>query len=108
MKELSLNILDVAENSTSAGATLVQITVEEDLPADRLTIEIRDNGKGMSKEFLATVCDPFTTTRTTRRVGMGLPLFKEAAEACEGRFEITSELGVGTTVCAPNRTTKLR
>lgn len=72
MRELALNILDIAENSLSAGAKLVEIEVCADFAADRMSISIRDDGKGMSKEMLATVCDPFTTTRTTRKVGMGL------------------------------------
>lgn len=96
MKEISLNILDIAENSTRAGATLVQITVEEDTAADTLSVTIEDNGSGMSPEFLAQVQDPFVTSRTTRRVGLGIPLIKEAAEATGGSFSIDSQLGRGT------------
>lgn len=100
MKELSLHILDIANNSTAAGASLVEITVDEDIKGNRLSISIKDNGKGMSGEFLAKVRDPFTTSRTTRKVGMGIPLFENAAVSCGGGFEILSELGVGTTVNA--------
>ncbi len=100
MKELSLNILDIAQNSISANAGLVEISVEKDSAKNLLTLIIRDNGKGMSPEFVKNVCDPFTTTRTTRKVGMGIPLLKLAAEQAEGAYSIQSELGVGTTVTA--------
>ena len=98
MRELALNILDIAENSLSAGAKLVEISVCADFAADRMKISIRDDGKGMSAEMLKTVCDPFTTTRTTRKVGMGLPLFKYSAESAGGSFHIESEEGKGTLV----------
>ncbi len=88
MKELSLNILDIAQNSIHAEATLVEILLAED--ADALTITIKDNGKGMSAEFLASVTDPFSTTRKTRKVGMGLPLLKLAAEQTGGTMTIES------------------
>ncbi len=100
MKEISLNILDIAENSTKAGASLVTIDVAADTAADTLTVVIDDDGCGMEEEFLKRVQDPFTTTRTTRPVGLGIPLFKEAAETAGGRFEIRSQVGVGTTVTA--------
>ena len=80
MTEISLNILDVAENSTRAGASLVSITVSADTKADRLTVVIEDDGCGMTEEQLARVTDPFFTTRTTRKVGLGVPFFKEAAQ----------------------------
>ena len=98
MKELSLHILDIAENSVKAGASLIEITVSEDEKANLLTIEIKDNGCGMSEEFLRTVKDPFSTTRTTRRVGMGLSLFEAAANQCDGALEISSKQGEGTDV----------
>lgn len=98
MKELSLNILDIAKNSVTAGASLVQITVA--LSPGRLEIVIADDGCGMSPEFLASVTDPFTTTRTTRKVGMGIPLFKMAAEMSGGGFHIESQQGRGTTTTA--------
>ena len=99
MKELSLNILDVAKNSVTAGASRVDVTLTEDRQG-WLTISIADNGKGMSPEFLAQVTDPFTTTRTTRKVGLGLPLYRMAAEQTGGTLDIQSALGVGTTVTA--------
>lgn len=98
MTEISLNVLDVAENSTRAGASLVQITVAADTTADRLTITIADNGCGMTPEQVTQVTDPFFTSRTTRKVGLGVPFFKYAAEAAGGSFSIGSEPGVGTTV----------
>ena len=100
MRELALNILDIAENSLSAGAKLVEIGVSADFAADRMVIRIRDDGCGMDKEMLARVTDPFTTTRTTRKVGMGVPLFKFSAESAGGRFGIRSEKGKGTEVTA--------
>lgn len=100
MTEISLNILDVAENSTRAGASLVTITVAADFLSDRLTVTIADDGCGMSEEQVARVTDPFFTSRTTRKVGLGVPFFKYAAESTGGSFTITSEVGVGTTVTA--------
>ena len=88
MKELSLNILDIAQNSIHADATLVEILLTE--TDETLKLEIKDDGKGMSEEFLARVTDPFSTTRTTRKVGLGLPLLKLAAEQTGGFMEITS------------------
>ena len=100
MEELSLHILDIAKNSVKAKATLIKITVCEDIFKNTLTIEIEDNGCGMDKEFLKTVTDPFSTTRTTRKVGLGIPLFKAAAQRCGGDLEIFSETGKGTTLRA--------
>lgn len=100
MPEISLNILDVAENSTRAGASLVTINVTADTDADRLTIQIGDNGCGMSEEQLSHVTDPFYTTRTTRKVGLGVPFFKMAAESAGGSFSIHSQIGEGTEVVA--------
>jgi hypothetical protein len=100
MRELSLHILDIMENSLMAGATLVELTIEEDLTADRLIITVQDNGRGMSREQLARVLDPFYTTRTTRHVGLGLPLFKAAAQQSNGDLTIASEPGKGATVQA--------
>ena len=88
MKEISLNILDIAENSVKAGATLTEITVNE--TDDTLTLKISDNGCGMTAETLKAVTDPFYTTRTTRKVGMGLPLLKMEAEQTGGTFDISS------------------
>ena len=88
MKELSLNILDIAQNSVKANAT--EITIELIEEGNKLTFRITDDGKGMTADFAASVLDPFTTTRTTRKVGLGLPLLKMAAEATGGGIEIES------------------
>ena len=100
MPEISLNILDVAENSTRASATRVGITVAADTAADTLTVRIEDNGSGMTAEQVEQVTDPFYTTRETRRVGLGVPFFKLAAELSGGHFSIVSAPGEGTTVTA--------
>ncbi|WP_367567354.1 ATP-binding protein [Lacrimispora sp.] len=100
MTEISLNILDVAENSTRAGASLVTISVAADTAADLLTVTIKDDGCGMTKEQAEQVTDPFFTTRKTRKVGLGVPFFKYAAESTGGSFSIESEPGKGTVVTA--------
>lgn len=99
MKELSLYFLDIVKNSTAAGASLVELRLEED-EGHALSVTIADNGRGMSPEFLARVGDPFTTTRTTRKVGMGIPFFRMAAEQTGGEVTLESTVGVGTTVRA--------
>ncbi|MGI6296221.1 MAG: ATP-binding protein [Armatimonadota bacterium] len=100
MRELSMHILDLAQNSVAAGATLIEISVIADSGSDELTISIRDDGSGMSPEFMAQALDPFTTTRTTRRVGLGIPMFAEAARECGGKLALHSKLGEGTTLQA--------
>lgn len=100
MRELSLNVLDIAQNSVSANASLIQIEVNENTSDDTLTIIITDNGKGMTHEQVEKVVNPFYTTRTTRRVGLGVPFFKMAAEMSGGSFSIKSEVGKGTIVTA--------
>jgi len=100
MTEISLNILDVAQNSIKANASLVELFVGADTAADLLTVEINDDGCGMTEEILARVTDPFFTTRDTRSVGLGVPFFKDAAESTGGNFSITSEVGKGTRVKA--------
>ena len=98
MEDLSLHILDIAENSIVAGATRVEITVEEDTKKDVLSMKVRDNGRGMDETTLAMVTDPFFTTKTVKRVGLGLPFLKQSSEECEGHFSIASEKGKGTTI----------
>ena len=100
MPEISLNVLDVAENSTRAGASLVNITVKADFLNDQLTIIIDDNGCGMTPQQVEQVTDPFFTIRTTRKVGLGVPFFKLAAESTGGSFTIISQPNVGTKVTA--------
>ena len=106
MQELSLNILDIAQNSIVANATLIEIGVEVD-EKDFLSITIRDNGKGMDEESVKNVINPFFTSRTTRKVGLGVPFFKQAAEDTGGSFHIESQVGVGTTIKAVFDTTNI-
>lgn len=96
MKELSLHILDLVENSITANSKLIKVSIEEDIKNDKLIIIIEDNGCGMDEEFLKNVQSPFTTTRTTRSVGLGLSLVKMAANRCEGDLTISSKKNVGT------------
>ena len=98
MRELSLNVLDIVQNSISAKATVIEIELFEHIEKDLLEINIFDNGKGMTEEQVKSVIDPFFTTRTTRKVGLGIPLFKMAAEMSGGRLDIKSEIGKGTRV----------
>jgi anti-sigma regulatory factor (Ser/Thr protein kinase) len=100
MKDLSLHILDIAQNSISAGARKIKIHIDENLVKDKLTIIIDDDGKGIAPEDLHKVSDPYFTGRTTRKVGLGIPLFKQNAEMTDGSFSINSELNVGTSVKA--------
>ena len=92
--------MDVAQNSITAGASLITIRVEEDRQKGEMVISIEDNGKGMSEEQVRQVIDPFYTTRTTRKVGLGVPLFKMEAEMTGGDFSIQSRVGEGTLVTA--------
>jgi hypothetical protein len=96
MREIALHLLDIAENSVAANAPMIVLVVCEDLHRDRLTASVTDDGKGMDAEMAAKVVDPFITSRTTRKVGLGIPLFKAAAEACNGGLTIQSEVGKGT------------
>lgn len=98
MRELSLNVLDIAQNSVKAEASLIEIEIRESTEKKELFIGIYDNGTGMTSEQIASVTDPFFTTRTTRKVGLGIPLFKMAAEMTGGYLEIESEKGIGTKV----------
>jgi hypothetical protein len=98
LRELSLHLLDIAENSIAARATIIKILVEENTVLDRLRLTVEDNGIGMDKEMAAKVTDPFVTSRTTRKVGLGIPLLKEAAEACNGSLDLWSEKGQGTRI----------
>ena len=100
MEDLSLHILDIVENSIAAGANRVEIRVIEDTRKDILSVEIRDNGKGMSEEVLENAVDPFYTTRTTRRVGLGLSLLSQSAKEAEGDMTIKSKEDEGTTIYA--------
>ncbi len=96
MKDLSLHVLDLLANSTVVDSTLIRLNVKDSLKENVYFFQITDNGRGMSEELLAKVADPYTTTRKTRKVGLGLPLVKMNAEHCNGGFKIESELGKGT------------
>ncbi|HOC60734.1 MAG TPA: ATP-binding protein [Smithellaceae bacterium] len=100
MLTLADHILDIAENSIRAGAGLIEIIIEEDSSNDLLTIIIRDNGCGMSADMLQKALDPFYTTKTVRRVGLGLPLLRDAADRSGGTFQIFSQENSGTSVTA--------
>jgi len=100
MEDISLHILDIVENSIAAGANRVEIRVIEDTRKDILSVEIRDNGKGMSEEVLENAVDPFYTTRTTRRVGLGLSLLSQSAKEAEGDMTIKSKEDEGTIIYA--------
>jgi Histidine kinase-, DNA gyrase B-, and HSP90-like ATPase len=96
VREIALHLLDIAENSIAAEAPSIEITVFEDLRNDRLTAIVQDDGRGLDADMAAMVSDPFVTTRRTRKVGLGIPLLKAAAEACQGNLRITSMPGKGT------------
>ncbi len=96
MREIALHLLDIAENSVAADAHTITMAVCEDLHRDRLDASVTDDGKGMDAEMAAKVVDPFVTSRTTRKVGLGIPLLKAAAEACNGGLAIHSTVGKGT------------
>lgn len=100
MEDLSLHILDIVENSINAGATKIEIMLNEDTNQNILTLKIKDNGKGMDKETIEKVLDPFYTTKNVRRIGLGLPMLAQAAKEAEGAIDIKSKKGKGTTIIA--------
>ena len=103
MRDLSLHILDIAENSVRAGATCIMITLTEDAEDDIVTLVIEDDGKGMSEEMLHQATDPFFTTKDRKRFGMGLALLAQASKEAEGRFDVSSTPGTGTRITATFR-----
>ena len=98
MKDLALHILDILQNSVTAGATMINLRIDEIPADDKYMVKFTDNGKGMDAEMVKHVTDPFFTTRTTRKVGLGLPLLKQNAERTGGSMTIHSQLGKGTDV----------
>lgn len=100
MKEIALHVLDIIQNSIVAGATLITIEVEIRHERDWMRVAVIDNGKGMDEELLKKVISPFTTSRTTRKVGLGIPMFKAGAEAAGGAFTIRSKPNDGTFIQA--------
>ncbi len=103
MREISLHLLDIAENSVAAQSRNICIEVDENLQSDLLTVSVTDDGRGMDAKTAQQVLDPFYTTRTTRKVGLGIPLLKLAAEMAEGRLSLVTEAGRGTKVEASFR-----
>lgn len=100
MKELALHVLDITENSVRGDAETIEIVIEENLKENRFVMEINDDGRGIPPEILKTIKNPFTTSRTHRKVGMGIPFLNDTCEMCGGFLRITSEVGVGTRVHA--------
>ncbi len=100
MQEISLNIMDIVQNSIKAKANRIIISININANEDFLNVIIEDNGKGMSEEQLKRVNDPFFSTRTTRKVGLGIPFFKQAAECTGGNFSVDSLLGQRTVIFA--------
>ena len=98
MKELSLHILDIVQNSIKANASFIEVIVDESTKENTFKIIIKDNGCGMDEGTVKNVTNPFFTTRTTRKVGLGIPLLQEATSRCNGSFKIESQLGVGTII----------
>lgn len=103
LEDLSHHILDIGENSMRGGASSVTISVEELIEEGWLRFSVVDDGRGMDEETCRKVVDPFYTTRTTRKVGLGIPFLRQATELCEGEFKLESTLGKGTSVLATFR-----
>ena len=100
MEDLSLHILDVVENCITAEATRIEVKIAEDTDENLLTVEMNDNGKGMSEELLNNATDPFYTTRSTRNVGLGIPLLAQSAKESNGEISVKSKIGEGTSIKA--------
>ncbi|HHU62635.1 MAG TPA: ATP-binding protein [Clostridiales bacterium] len=100
MRDLSLHILDIVQNSIDAAADFIQVTVDVQPKEDRLVITVSDNGRGMDEALVEKITDPFVTGRTTRKVGLGLALLEAAVQRSDGDLSISSRPGVGTTVTA--------
>jgi len=103
VEDLSLHIMDVIENAVTAGATVVQVSVERDEAAGLLVVSIHDNGRGMDEDESRRAVDPFFTTKAEKRVGLGLPLLRQSAEETGGEMEMLSRPGVGTLIRAEFR-----
>ena len=98
MRDISLHIMDIMQNSIKAGAKCIEITLKVDRERDLLCVSIKDDGCGMDEEFVKKVISPFTTTRTTRAIGLGVPMFKQTAEMTGGEFSLKSKVGKGTEI----------
>ncbi|MBA4417590.1 MAG: ATP-binding protein [Syntrophus sp. (in: bacteria)] len=100
MEEICAHIMDITANALSAGAHYIVISIEEDHERNLLATRFNDNGKGMSEEMIRRVTDPFFSTKTGKKVGLGIPLLKGTAETCGGTFSLTSKLGEGVDIFA--------
>ena len=100
MKDLSLHVMDIVENSIASGASVVLVSIEEDDAADRLVITIHDNGKGMTESESSNALDPFYSTKQGKRFGLGIPLLKQAAIESGGELDLISKPGTGTVIRA--------
>jgi len=100
MEDLSLHILDIAENSITAEASIITVIINESKKNNLLTLEVRDNGRGMNEDMFKHAEDPFHTTRKTRKVGLGIPLLTQAAKDCEGEMQIETKKGEGSSIKA--------
>ncbi len=100
MRDISLHILDIAENSIDAGAKRIEIEIVEDTKSGRFVLRLKDDGKGMDEELMRKIEDPFFTMKTGKRWGLGIPFLAQAARQCGGRFTVRSEKGVGTEIVA--------
>ena len=100
MQDLSLHILDIAENSITAGASRISVKISESRKVNLLTLEVSDNGRGMDEDMLRHAEDPFYTTRTTRKVGLGIPLLSQSTKDCSGEMKIETEKGRGSKITA--------
>lgn len=100
MREISLHMMDIMQNSIEAGATFIEVEIFEKSIDDTLQIKILDNGRGIDDRMLSNITDPFTTSRTSRKVGLGLSLFESACRRCSGSLSVRSKVGCGTSVKA--------
>ena len=100
MRDISMHLMDIIQNSLRASAKNIEITIVASLINDMLEISVVDDGSGMNKEFVSNVTDPFVTTRKTRKIGLGIPMFKESAKSSGGYFKINSEISEGTSISA--------
>lgn len=98
MQDIAMYLLDITNNSIRANSTLIEIHLIDSIQSNRLYLEIKDNGNGMSEEVMKRVIDPFYTTRTTRKIGLGVAFFKELANQCNGEFHLESKVNIGTTI----------
>ena len=100
MEDLSLHVMDIVENSIASGATVVLVAIEQDDEVARLVITIHDNGRGMTESESRKALDPFYSTKRGKRIGLGIPLLKQAAVESGGELDLISKPGTGTVIRA--------